>query len=144
VCSRSFERQSYTEIRDGNGQRRLSPLQAPVQSVQGVTIDGTAIPAVTTANTSGFFLANRTVFLQGYSFTRGVANVVLTYTAGWLVAPDDVQQAVIELAAMRYRERDRIGMSSVHAANETTSFSLRDMPAQVATLLAQYKRVVPT
>ena len=55
----------------------------------------------------------------------------------------DATVKAIELICARYRERDRIGMSSVHAAGETTSYSLKDMPPQVAALLSQYRRVVP-
>ena len=143
-CSRSFDLQQVTEVRDGTGGTRLSPYLSPVTVVTGVTIGSVTVPAITLpAVSSGWFFANKQVQLIGYRFERGQGNVLLSYTAGYLEAPDDLQQAAIELICARYRERDRIGMSSVHAAGETTSYSLKDMPPQVAALLSQYRRVVP-
>jgi hypothetical protein len=143
-CSRSFDLQQVTEVRDGTGGSRLSPFLSPVVQVTSVMIGSVIVPPIMLPATSaGWFFANRQVQLLGYCFERGQGNVLLSYTAGYLEAPDDLQQAAIELVCARYRERDRIGMSSTHAAGETTSYSLKDMPPQVATLLSQYKRVVP-
>lgn len=141
-CNRQFSVTDYVEVRDGNGQARLSPFQYPITAIAGVTICDQAIPALSGTG-GGYFLAGRSIVLRGYVFDRGTANVVLNYSAGFDVIPDAVQQAVIELVAMRYRERDRIGLSSQHAAGETTSYSLKDMPASAATLLAQYRAVAP-
>ena len=142
-CSRTFASAAYVEPRNGNGQTKVTPNAGPIISADAVAIDGVAIPATTvSATTSGFFLAGRSIYLRGYCFTRGQMNVVLNYTAGYATIPADVQQAVIELVAMRYRERLRIGMSSVSAAGETTAFTIKDMPPQVATLLGQYRSVV--
>ncbi len=142
-CSRSFDLMDYVEPRDGNGLTRMTPLVSPVATVTAVVIDGVSIPAATTAIGSGFFMAGKSLHLRGYVFRRGDMNVLLSYSAGYLEPPADIQQAVIELVAMRYRERDRVGLSSVNAAGETTAFITRDMPASVLTLLGQYKQVVP-
>ena len=142
-CSRIFSPTDYVETRDGNGQSRMSPQCWPMLSIASVVVDGTAIPAAVGATGSGYFIVGKSIQLRGYSFTRGAGNVVLSYNAGFATIPADVQQAAIELAAMRYRERDRVGMSSISGAGETTSFITRDMPASVLTLLGQYKQVVP-
>lgn len=142
-CSRVFEVTSYSEVRDGNGLCRMSPYVAPIVSVSGVMVGTVAVPAASAFGQPGWWLAGSTILLTGYEFCRGHANVLLNYSAGFATIPADIQQAVIELVAMRYKERSRIGLSSVHADGETTSYSLKDMPAQVATILAQYKAVVP-
>ena len=83
------------------------------------------------------------VILNGYCFGRGIANVELVYTAGFASVPPGVEQAVIDLVALRYRELDRIGMASQSVGGETTAYVIRDMPPQVATALASWKPVVP-
>jgi uncharacterized phiE125 gp8 family phage protein len=140
---RTFTQQPYTETYDGNGKSELSLRQFPVASVASVLIDDRYIPAYGAGVPSGWFTDRDTVCLRGYSFARGKANVQIAYVAGFYVIPDDIQQGVIELAAYRWRERTRIGMSSVTAEGQTTAFQTRDMPTSVATLLAQYKRVYP-
>ena len=142
-CSRNFAITEFKDYRDGNGKTFMTMQQAPVIAVNTLTISGMTIPATQPAAGNGYFLASKRLYLIGYQFTRGYANVIVDYTAGFATIPTDISQAVIELVAMRYRERDRIGTSSVHAAGETTAYSLKDMPAQVATILGQYKRVVP-
>jgi hypothetical protein len=142
-CSRTFALTSYTETRDGNGQTRMSPQNWPISTVASVTIDTTVVPARTVPGGSGFFLNGKSIQLVGYCFNRGQANVTLVYSAGFATIPADIQQGVIELVAMRYKERDRIGLSSVSAAGETTSYITKDMPNSVATLLGQWRQVVP-
>jgi hypothetical protein len=143
-CHRRFALEAYTEQRDGNNQMRMTPLNWPIRSVISVQICNQVIPAAASPlQGNGWFLVRNIIHLRGYAFQRGGANIILTYTAGWLTPPDDIAQAVIELVSLRYKEKGRIGLNSVSAAGETTSYSTRDMPADVATLLNQYRRVVP-
>ncbi len=142
-CSRTFAVTAYTDIRDGTGLGRMTMINRPVVAVTALAIDGSAIPAAGTINGSGWFLNKDSVQLFGYAFNRGQANVAISYTAGFATIPPAVAQATIELAAMRYQERGRIGLSSVAAAGETTSYVIKDMPPSVATLLNQYRQVVP-
>jgi hypothetical protein len=133
----------YTEIRDGTGGRVMSLANGPVVSVMGLSIDGVTIPPSTGPTTPGYLVGATRIALVGYRFTPRLGNVVIAYTAGYAAVPPDVAQACNELCAMRYRERDRIGLASKGLAGETTSFQVRDMPADVATLLQQYRKVVP-
>ena len=67
-----------------------------------------------------------------------------SYTAGYISTPPEVAQACIELVALRYRERTRIGeISKSVGAGETVSYSQRDMSAPIMTLLQQYRAVAP-
>jgi hypothetical protein len=133
----------YVEIRDGRGAARMSLANYPVVSVASVTIDGISIPAAPDSQGSGYTVSDEAVFLTDYSFTRGMRNVVVAYTAGYATPPPEIEQAVIELVALRYKERERIGLVSKGLAGETTAFSQRDMPADVATALGQYRRFAP-
>ena len=67
-------------------------------------------------------------------------NVAVTYTAGFAATPPEIEQACIELVALRYKERDRIGHVSKGIAGETVTFQQKDMPPDVQTLLDQYRR----
>ena len=75
--------------------------------------------------------------------TPSIVSLSLVGTAGFASVPPGVEQAVIDLVALRYRELDRIGMASQSVGGETTAYVIRDMPPQVATALASWKPVVP-
>jgi hypothetical protein len=68
----------------------------------------------------------------------------VTYTAGYPATPPEIAQACIELVALRYRERTRIGeVSRSVGGGETVSYAQRDMSPSIATLLQQYRVVAP-
>ena len=48
-----------------------------------------------------------------------------------------------EIVGLRYTLRDKQGWSSKSLAGETVSLITKDMPASVATVLNQYRAVVP-
>ena len=66
------------------------------------------------------------------------AAVVLSYS----YIPDDLQQACIALVSLRLSERARIGQVSKSLAGEVVAFTQKDMPADVATTLQSYRRVI--
>jgi hypothetical protein len=147
--NRQIAQQAYTETRDGNGGRKLVFANAPVTAVASLTIDGIAIPPAPNPTTAGFVFSPTMLYLQGtipgpsrdiYVFSRGFQNVVVGYTAGYAATPPEIEQACIELVALRYKERDRIGQASKNLAGEVVSFAQKDMPADVQTMLAQYRR----
>ncbi len=146
---RQIAQQTYTETRDGNGGRKLVFANAPVSAVTSLTIDGIAIPPAPNPTTAGYVFSPTMLYLQGtipgpsrdiYAFSRGFQNVVVNYSAGYPATPPETEQACIELAALRYRERDRVGQVSKNLAGEVVSFSQKDMPADVQTVLEQYRR----
>lgn len=142
-CDRTFLSTSYTENRDGDGGRRLPMRNKPLTAVTSLSIGTQTIPAGDANMTPGYFFNDSSISLNGYCFHRGLGNVSITYTAGYATVPFEVAQATIELIALRYKERDRVGLSSETVAAQTTAFMVRDMPPSVATLLQSYKNVVP-
>ena len=142
--NRQLASQSYTEIRDGNGTTKMFFAQYPVTAVANVVIDGVTVPASPDGVQPGYTFDTRMLYLIGYAPCVDQQNVTLTYTAGYATTPPEIEQACIELVSLRYRERGRIGMSSVAAAGETTSYIITDMPKSVATILSNYKRVITT
>jgi hypothetical protein len=133
---------SYTEQRDGTGGQRLAFLETPVQSVASVMVDGTSVPPSPGPPQPGYLFDGAFVTLVGYRFVRGSANVVLAYNAGFASTPAEIEQACIELVALRYRERDRIGQASKALGGETVTFSQKDMSDDIKTILSAYQRVI--
>jgi hypothetical protein len=140
---RTIAEAAYTEVRDGTGGRVLALAVTPVASVDSVTIDGRPVPSAMDVTTPGYLFSATRVALIGRRFCKGLGNVTVSYTAGYAETPPDIEQACLALAGQRYRERDRIGLSAKGLAGETTQFAVRDMPPDVATVLAQYRKVIP-
>lgn len=149
--SRSFfiPASAKVEVRDGNGGTKLLLSDFPVVDVSAVSINGTQIPESTSTSVNGFFFTDILVGLRGYVFTRGDQNISITYTSGLAQlshpeqVPAEIQQCCLELCALRYKERDFVGIENKNLGGETVTFSQRDMPKSVATLLENYKRRIP-
>ena len=142
--NRQIASQSYTDIKDGNGKTKIFFNQYPVTAVTNLVIDTVTIPPSPDGIQPGYTFDARMLYLIGYATCIAQQNVSVTYTAGYATTPPEIEQACIELCAFRYRERDRIGQSSVSAAGETTAYTITDMPKSVATILSNYKRVIST
>jgi len=142
--NRQLKSQDYTENRDGNGGRSMTFADYPVTEVSSVKIDGKPILPASDFTSPGYRFSPTSLVLNGYIFSKGLQNIEITYTAGFKEVPADIEQAVIELIGLRYKERDRIGQQSKNMANgETVTYMIKDFPDDVLTLLKNYKKVVP-
>lgn len=141
--NRVFKSSSYTEHRDGTGGFSIMVADYPVTAVSQVMIDGQTIPAVVNAGEAGYVYTPTAIKLVGYRFSRGMNNVVLAYTAGFSSIPFDIAQVTVELAARKYKERDRIGIQSKTIGPEVVSFKVSDLTDEFKSLLRQYQKVVP-
>lgn len=141
--NRTFASTSYTETRDGTGGQRLTLANDPITAVASVSINGVAIPASTGYGVAGYAFDRQSIVLTGYTFTRGLRNVSVTYTAGYASTPPEIEQAVIDMIALRYRERDRVGYQSKSLAGETVTFYIGDMPKSTQTILDNWRKVRP-
>lgn len=133
----------YAETRDGSGGRTLSFAVTPVTAILNLSIDGRDIPPAPDDFHPGYRFGPTRLSLYGYRFTPGLDNVAVEYSAGFATVPGELAQACIQLVALRYRERDRIGLNSKGMAGEVTSFLRDAMPADVAAVLQRYRRVAP-
>lgn len=138
-CSRQFESQSYSEVLDGTGQRKMTLRNVPVTAVASVAVNGRAIPARPAVTAQGFTFDQYGVRLVGYTFEAGASNVEITYTAGFAAVPADVDMACCEMVALRYKMLDRLGVSSKTLAGESISFSTTDFSEPVRRVLDQYR-----
>ena len=116
--------------------------------------EGSAGPAVpagsaagpTTAQQAGYYFDSDTVYLRGWAFSKGIQNCSVSYTAG--LPPTDptfmsLAQACIETVSLRFKERGRIGEVSKSVNGEVISFTQKDFPDDVVTLMNNLRNVVP-
>ena len=134
---------AYTETRSGTGSQIMALHHYPVTAVTSLVVDNVIIPAAADSFSPGYSFDGRFLYLNGYLFRKGRTNVVVGYVAGYASVPPELEQAAIELIAMRYRERDRVGHQSKSLGGETVSFIVKDFPDSVRTILTNYKQVVP-
>jgi hypothetical protein len=160
--NRQIISQDWIEARDGLG-NALGPSDVryqfaafPVTAVSRVVVDGIVIPAIPTpaqsataavgamAAQSGYLFTPTQLVIRGYAVPRKAGCVSMQYTAGYAVPPADLSQACIELVALRYRERGRIGeVTKAIGGGQTVSYSQKDMSDSIKSLIQQYRRVAP-
>lgn len=143
VCGqmgRAFGVVAYLKERHlGDGGTVLVPDHVPVVGVTELRIGGAVVPeAVNAATDDGWFFLRDLVCVRGpYRFTDG-ALVEVSYSAGE-DAPADIVQAVIELAALKYRERSHVGTASQTLAGQSVSFLPSIVPVSVQTVIDSYR-----
>lgn len=138
------------EMRDGNGSTRMLLRQFPAQALTLVQIDDVTIPQRTTATGSGWtFDGYRIVGLSGYTFTKGIQNVLFSYTAGWPIAsmPGDIEQACVELVGLMFRNRKHLDLDSITmsagSGHEMVSYLKTAFTPTMKAMLDQFRDLVP-
>ncbi len=103
----------------------------------GITYsNGTTLQLVANSPAQGQYMVN--AGLYSFSVADAGQNVLLSYS----YIPADIEHACVALVAERYRYRSRIGETSKSlGGQETVSFTQKDMPEFVRTLLQPYRRV---
>lgn len=100
--------------------------------------DRSALVQVPSAPTAGQFSVSNS---GDYSFSAADAGLQLLVSYGFV--PYDLEQAVIEWTAERFKYRDRMGVrSKTLGGAETVSFDISAVPQFVAPVLQTYTRVV--
>ena len=148
--------QDYTEVREGDGGDLMVLRHWPLNSVSSVTITiPNASPATTSIPESTDDLMNGLIdmdldperrwelYLDGYVF-MDLAQITITYNAGYATVPQDAQQAAIEWVAYRYKTRQWIGQTSKHMAQgETVQTPESEIPPSVKRVIERYRRYDP-
>lgn len=136
-----FAIEQVTETYNGTGTRMVLLRHRPVTAVSAMKINGVTIPASNGYSQNGYYLEhNGAVCLRGYRFDRDQGNVDITYSHGYASVPADVKQIVVEMVAMKYERRTRLGVSSKSIGQETISYATTDLSAENRTLLNQYRQ----
>lgn len=115
-------------------------------TVTSVVVDDETIPESNAGGDGWSLVEGGRIVLTGYRFTQGYGNCVISYTAGFDVTspawdvPSDIEGAVIELAALRWKEKDRIGQVSKSVSGETVDFRGSNVWSTFLTVAAMYRR----
>ncbi len=154
---------AYNENYDGSGSNRMFLRNVPIRSVQSLTINTRTIPQSTAFGQSGWLIDSSqkslvirggggssqsfttdTLFIGavGNFFAKGLQNVNVQYTAGFNGVPVDVQLAATQMIAVNYKRKDWIDQASRAMAGGagTTSYRAWEMPAEVRSVMNNYKR----
>lgn len=135
---------AYTEKYNGPGGTVLCPDHRPITAVTSLAVNGTAIAASINCSDSGYVFDRSGIYLRGYRFHEGFMNVDVSYSAGYAAVPDDIKQAVVEIAAEKYQRRLRLGISSKSIGQESIAFSQNDLTPHARVVLNQYKGIFLT
>jgi hypothetical protein len=106
---------------------------------QGVTYaNGTALTPVASSPAQGqYAVSNGT-----YTFNLADAGQAVLISYSYI--PSDIEDACINMVGERYNYKNRIGtVSKSLGGQETVSFSQKDMPDFIRTMLQPYRRVLP-
>jgi hypothetical protein len=126
--------QERTDFIQGYGSATIMPPATPIQSIERVLIDGVPVEV---------HHDNLTIWPKGGGAWPRNSRIQVTYTAGYDAVPYDLEQACIELVALHYKERDRIGHASKSVGGETMSYIIDAMPPSVISLINPYIKVAP-
>lgn len=132
---------SVTETRNGDGTSRMLLNKSPVASVTSVTVDGVTVPARATVDGTGWVYSEGGVDVVGSVFTEGVQNVVFVYSAG-VAVPADLEQAVIEHVAFKFRRRNSLGLNATTQGGESVSFDDAAVMAGIRDVIDNYRGMV--
>jgi len=109
-CNRHFEDVAYAEYYNGDGTSLLFIKNYPIIDITGITIDDTAMNAEDLDDRDVLRWNDKTggVYLMNGYFAAGFQNVLVAYQAGYTAGnePDQIVEAIIELAAIIYKESD--------------------------------------
>lgn len=144
-CYRNFLSHEYTEVYDGSGSNVLVLPNYPISSVESLALvnartvaDGLQ-PSVDLTERVDFAVTPYAIKLYSMIFPRGVANVAITYTAGYTTAPKDLQHAAAKWSARRYREMERLGQKSKTIGGETVLFDISENDPDGEGILERYR-----
>jgi hypothetical protein len=140
--NRRFDIETYTDVRDGTGTNRMMAANYPILSISNVTINNQNIQP-SDGQSFGYRNDLNRIWLVGGTFSRGIGNVQVTYSAGYSTVPPAIEQGCIELVAQKYFLKDRIGVNSKVINGETVSYTQKDLRDDFKSVLANYTKVIP-
>ena len=155
---------TYTEVHQGDGSSRMIVFHWPIVAVTNLTVGGSAITASADKIAVGYYLDSDidservwNIYLNGYVFTDG-APVKLSYSAGYaqpgapgpltqgqIALPQDIEQAVLDWCAYRYKERPNVAATQRRTGQgDSVHTELLDAPPNVLQVIERYKRELPS
>ena len=143
-CDRIFLQATYTdEKHDGDGAKALLVNQYPIDSVTSLFDDTLRNFGTETKIAAADFVIYKDrgeIHLDGLTFQKGLQNVKVTYVAGFATIPIDLQQAVLELVADRFRNKESQGIRSQAIGAFRVEYDLSELPQEVRAVLDSYRK----
>lgn len=153
--------ETHEHIYNGAGTDKLFLRNVPIVMVDSVKIwDGTEWD---TQTATWYEIEDEYLYYPAHGVTdsdygewpEGTNNILVKYTAGYPCAnfdnvvisdvwhvPADLEDAVCKIAALKWKEKDRLGILSGSRAGDSTSYEkyVQGWPADVLAVLHQYRR----
>lgn len=162
ILSRNLPIATYNELRNGQDTQVMKTINYPISVVFGVSIlstngNATQLPYFTFD--AEFVYARRGergTFFNGV-FPHGFQNIQISYQAGFytpgqsalgvaasgITLPEDLKLACLELVALYYRKRDRVGDTSTGIGPERINFDMKAIPNSTKDILNWHRNVAP-
>lgn len=134
----------YTDVRNGDGGTSYGLRQPNPVELRSVSVDGAPVSQSLSSSAPGWALVDGRVLLNGQAFTAGLGNVSIQYTAGFAVVPGDIQQAVIEMVGLKYKDRLHLGKSTESMSGMAVSYLPSLIPQSVKDVVDSYTRITNT
>jgi uncharacterized phiE125 gp8 family phage protein len=136
---------TIAELQHGRRENILLLKQWPIIAISAVSVDYTAVhtaPANVLA-ASDYAISDdlNSVLLINQTFPVGFNNIKITYTAGYVTVPSDLELACLWLVEWYYLMRTRGDMGRTTASKGGESVGVLDhMPPMISEMLEYYKR----
>lgn len=134
-ASQDFDMAQYTETYPGSGNRYLLLSQAPIRSVLSCSVAGS--PLTGDGSFTGYALTAGALF-RNAGWPCGAANVQVVYVAGYEDVPEDIQQACVQVVALRYKLKESEGLQSRGKGEAVDTFDRKDIPQYAIDALSKY------
>lgn len=147
-----YPAEDFTEVRDGDGDVRMTLRHWPINSVASVTVAGVGIPPSPDKIQTGYYIdADLDPEQRNQLWVNGgltdAAAVAVVYNAGYAAPPSDVKQVITEWVADRYTDRTGSGKDSQRAAggeHVTYEHGEDAIPPQVMRVIEKYRHEQPS
>jgi hypothetical protein len=140
----------YTEVQEYDGGRRFTTYHWPINEITSLSIGGITVTASPDKVQSGYYVDEDIdperiyeVYLIGQTLPDGGA-IEISYSAGYTTTPPDIESAVIEWIAYRYRGIPNTGLSRRRSTEgENIDVIEVDAPPTTKAVIERYRRKLP-
>jgi hypothetical protein len=136
--NRDILQATYTETINGTGTRQILLGNYPVTSVTALLVCDHDVTSYALSD------GRRTISLApgGGIFDRDIANVSITYVAGFATVPADLEHVVCRLVAWGDAESGRLQQVSKSMGGEVVTFSQASAPSWALDSLKNWRKVI--
>ena len=144
---RLLKSRALTEYYSGDGSNTLLTDQYPITALTNVYDDLDRVYGSDTEIDSDDLaimpqgLAYKIIY-DGGTFTSGVRNIKIVYTAGYTTIPYDLQQACLEIIAYFFKNSDenRFGVTSRTVGDGSLTVETTNIPKSAMKILENYRK----